>query len=57
MYIVPNPLTDEELRGSVSLVTEADNLVGRFAQLSLALTRVRNTPSGQRYQFYVYRLA
>jgi len=57
MYIFPNPLTDVDLMGSVSLVTEAENLAKKFRRLVLALSKVKSTPEGQRYPFYIYRLA
>lgn len=56
MYIFPDPLTDEDLVGSVSLIVEEEKLTAYFPQLSLTMTKVRRTPAGVEYPFYVYRL-
>lgn len=56
MYIFPNPLTDEVLVGSVSLIAEAEDLTTGFPQLSRVMTKVRQTPAGAEYPFHVYRL-
>ncbi|MBM4429990.1 MAG: hypothetical protein FJ026_06510 [Chloroflexi bacterium] len=56
MYIFPNPLTDEDLVGSVSLILEEKNLTVDFPQLSTAMTKIRRTPAGVEYPFYVYQL-
>jgi hypothetical protein len=57
MYIFPNPLTDEDLVSSMSLIAEAGDLVADFPQLSCVMTKVRRTPVGMEYLFYVYQLA
>ncbi len=56
MYIFPNPLTDEDLLGSVSLIAEEENLMTEFPQLSRLMNKVRRTPTGLEYPFYVYQL-
>jgi len=56
MYIFPNPLTDEDLVGSVSLIAEKEYLTADFPRLSCVMTKVRRTPAGVEYPFYVYRL-
>ncbi len=58
MYIFPNPLTDEDLRGSVSLVVEQDcgDLFKVYPQLKRVMNRVKTTPAGERYSFCVYQL-
>lgn len=56
MYIFPNPLTDEDLVGSVSLITEEKNLAAAFPQLSYVMTKIKRTPTGLEYPFYVYQL-
>jgi len=56
MYVFPNPLTDKDLLGSVSLIAEKKNLTTGFPQLSLAMTLVKRTPAGVEYPFYVYKL-
>jgi len=56
MYIFPNPLTDEDLVGSVSLIAEAEDLTTNFPQLSCVMTKVKQTPAGAEYPFYVYQL-
>ena len=56
MYIFPNPLTDQDLLGSVSLIVEVEDLTTDFPQLFCALTKVRQTPAGVEYPFYIYQL-
>jgi len=56
MYIFPNPLTDEDLVGSVSLIVEAENLPAEFPQLSYVMTKIKRRPTGLEYPFYVYQL-
>ncbi len=56
MYLFPNPLTDEALRGSVSLVVEQSDgdLVARYPQLKQMMIQIKTTTTGQRYPFCVY---
>ena len=56
MYIFPNPLTDEDLVGSVSLIAEVEGLTSEFPELSHVVTKVKRTPAGAEYPFHVYRL-
>jgi len=56
MYIFPNPLTDEDLVGTVSLVAEAAHLADVYPQLVEVMVKVRRTPAGEEFPFYVYRL-
>jgi hypothetical protein len=57
MYIFPNPLTDQDLVGSVALVMEQADLVKAFPELVQVATRVRRTPTGEEFPFFVYRLS
>jgi hypothetical protein len=56
MYIFPNPLTDQDLIGSVALVMEQPDLMATFPQLMQTAAKVRRTPAGEEYPFFVYRL-
>lgn len=56
MYIFPNPLTDQDLVGSIALVMEQADLPTTFPQLVQTTTKVRRTPAGEEYPFFVYRL-
>jgi hypothetical protein len=51
MYIFPNPLNDEDLVGSVSLIVEEKNLTDSFPQLDLKITKVKRTPTDVKYLF------
>ncbi|MGD9101640.1 MAG: hypothetical protein PVF45_14260 [Anaerolineae bacterium] len=56
MYIFPNPLTDQDLVGGTALVMEQADLATAFPQLMQTSTKVRRTPAGEEYPFFVYRL-
>ena len=56
MYIFPNPLTDPDLVGSIALVVEQGDLLTAFPPLMQVMVKVRRTPSGEEYPFFVYRL-
>ena len=56
MYIFPNPMTDPDLVGTVSLVLEGDDLTPVYPELGYLMTKVRRTPEGEEYPFHVYRL-
>jgi len=56
MYIFPNPLTDPDLVGSVSLIVEHGGMHEHFPQLEMMDEKVKRTPEGKGYTFFVYRL-
>ncbi len=56
MYIFPNPLTDGDLVGSVSLITEMAGIEADYPSLACVGSKVRRTPAGEEYVFHVYRL-
>lgn len=56
MYIFPNPMTDPDLVGTVSLVAEGDDLTSTYPDLDWMMTKVRRTPAGEEHPFQVYRL-
>jgi hypothetical protein len=56
MYIFPNPLTDDDLKGTISLVSENSKLIQDFPDLVPVMTKIKRSSSGTKYPFYVYRL-
>lgn len=56
MYIFPNPLTDGDLVGTASLITQIEGLEVEYPSLAYVMPKVRCTPTGKEYTFHVYRL-
>lgn len=57
MYLFPNPMTDDSMKGTVSLVIEDANVSRAFPQLNRVGTKVKTTPEGKKFPFYVYQLS
>jgi len=57
MYIFPNPLTDDDLKGTVTLIVEESEIEKRVPELNFVGTKTKYTPEPERkaYPFYIYR--
>lgn len=56
MYIFPNPLTDSELKGTISFIAEEARLHRTFPDLKRVTTKVKRSPIGSEFPFHVYQL-